>query len=333
MNPAIPVPEADQQSANIIYYSDAQNHLVWANAAFEEFARDNGATDLYTKLIGTSLVESFSGAHHNRLKAIYAQLLNGQLLQHVEHVACPSPDYRREYQLKIVPLSIEGTLYLRHESVSLTQHIKPVEAERQATIEGQQDGLEYYGMQQSLEAACGDALWMQTLDDGRRVFLIADAMGHGERAAIAIEELLVSLAQTTFDDLQQTIVHVNQYYLRRNPGKPGEVPFVTGLLMLVDLGQAQLEVVSFGHDGLIFTPAGPISIPSGLPIGILNDYEQWPVTMLDFKSLGYRFLAYTDGVVEQFDTGGRVYSLDNLAKWQGNVLTRPAFQQTAPPQG
>lgn len=307
------IPQVDQDSVNVIYYSDSDGRLVWANQAFAEFALANGAPGLGASRIGSNLVDNFSGAHHTRLQAIYAQLLSGQLRIHIEHLSCPSPSFRREYQLRIEPISLAEKRYLRHESVLLGQQRVAMQGENLFRHQGQQgESLEYYGIQQSLEQACGDAIWMRSLEGGRSVFLIADAMGHGDKAANAIEQLLACLATTCLDDLQQAIIHVNQQYMQRNPGVPGDVPFVTGLLILVDSVQARLDAASFGHDGLIFTPAGPVSVPSGLPIGILHDFEQWPVVTLDFKVLGNRFLAYTDGIVEQFAPDGVVFGLEQL---------------------
>lgn len=307
------IPDAEWQSANVIYYCDQDCRLVWFNKAFETFASSNGALDLGTSRLGTSLLTAFSGTHYSRLHAIYNQLFNGHLAKHTEHVICPSPDYRRVYQLFIVPVTLEGARYLRHETVPIP--VQPAKQEKISRIQGEQlGGLEYYGLQQSLEHACGDAMWLQAIDGSRTVVLIADAMGHGDRAAGAVTELLKCLDDTTFEDLQQATVHTNQLYMQRNPGIPGDTPFVTGLLMVIDPLRAQLEAVSFGHDCLIFTPAGPVNVPNGLPIGICRDFDQWPVVTLNFNALGQRFMVYTDGIVEQFRPDGRAYGLDMLAQ-------------------
>jgi sigma-B regulation protein RsbU (phosphoserine phosphatase) len=101
--------------------------------------------------------------------------------------------------------------------------------------------------------------------------------------------------------------------MARTRAIPGFTPFVTGLLMVLDPATSKLEVVCFGHHGVIFTPSGPVSVPGGLPIGILAGIDDWPLAEFDLKSLGTRVLAYTDGIVEQFDAAGEMYGLEKLA--------------------
>ncbi|MEO8377595.1 MAG: PP2C family protein-serine/threonine phosphatase, partial [Candidatus Sumerlaeota bacterium] len=172
----------------------------------------------------------------------------------------------------------------------------------------------FVGLLRTMEDDCGDGLWSKELGDSRYAFMILDAMGHGPAAAIALGEFVHVIEELPLLDLQATIAVVNARYMALPHFVTGETPFVTGLLLVVDESSGTLEAICFGHPGLIFTPTGCHEIPGGAPVGLIEGCDVWPVRRLLLRALGSRILAYTDGVIEQFNARGSMYGMDNLAQ-------------------
>lgn len=307
------IPEAERQSGNLVYYTGDDLRFVWGNALFDRFAAENGAEGMGEALRGRVLTDGFSGSHRCRWQAIYAKILSGTLASYCERFACPSPRVRRELFMQVEPVWHEGKRYLRHETIPISE--KPGRSGEKTSVrtqDGRSDGIEFSGFLRSLKPESGDAYWTRALEDGRTALLVADAMGSGPAAARATECLLDVLASLPLVDLQQAVTTANREFMNRMGGIPGETPFVTGILMTVDPPTARLDVVCFGHHGLIFTPGGPVEVSGGLPIGVLEDNEEWAPARLELGTLGLRGLAYTDGIVEQFDSSGMMYGTQSL---------------------
>ncbi len=307
------IPEAVQQTKNVVYYVDAGLRFRWGNSVFDRFAAENGSEGLGEALEGKVITDTFQGIQKSRWEAIYTQLLSGRIPVHREQFSCPSPRVRRQLFMQIEPVARGGELWLRHETISIMEDFRdtagtvPVRKE-----EGQEGGVEFAGFVRALKKESGDAWWVRPLANGRTALLVADAMGSGPAAASAVQCLLEILGGLPLGDLHKAVIAANREYMKRMGGIPGETPFVTGILMLSDVPAARLEAVCFGHHGLIFAPAGLVEINGGLPVGVLEDNDDWPVTTLDLHPLGLRGLAYTDGVVEQFDASGNMYGTENL---------------------
>ncbi len=341
------VPDADVRSLNLIYYVDVKGKVTWANRPFAWFAEVNGAPRLASAVIGTSILDNFSGVHRARWSAIYPQLFEGRLSGHAERFSCPSPIQRREYVLRIVPVEIDGDLYLRHETGLLTDGDGELELgeplRRESLHRGK--GFEVAVCLRPLEPESGDGVWSRDLGDGKAFVVIADAMGHGPQAAAALAEFFALLDGDSMDDAKAALVRTNDRFMARPGQTPGDTMFITGLLMIVDSTHCKLEMLCFGHHGVVFTPSGPIEVPGGVPVGLISDYDAWPVVSMDLEKLGTRVLAYTDGIVEQFDPGGSMYGVEaltrdfsvtsslplakslsavlrNVDRWRGNALVK-----------
>lgn len=312
----VAIPEADSRSDNAIYYTDILLTVVWANDAFARFAADNGAADMPRSILGGNVLASFSGVHRARWEAIYPELIAGRLLHHQERFSCPSPKVRREFVLHIAPVEIDNVMYLRHETRLLHEGEGSSFMESALRQEGgfPDKGYRFAACQRPVGGECGDGVWARELGHGKAVLMIADAMGHGTAAANALRDFVAILEADPFDDPLLALIRANNQFMARPGHVPGFTPFITGLLMMVDTAGGSLGILCFGHHGVVFTPSGPVEVRGGLPVGLLADYDEWPLVPLDVAALGSRVLAYTDGIVEQFNANGEMYGLDKLAR-------------------
>jgi len=329
--PDFSAPARDVQGRNLTYYVDAHGTVVWTNRPFADFAEENGAAHLPSLVIGTQIINSFSGVHRSRWGAIYEMLLAGRLPSHVERFSCPSPTKRREYLLRIEPVTINDQQFLRHETILIPDDFEELEGEGHLKHEGTTDdgGIEFAAYERPLEEQSGDGIWTRDLGGGRIAFMIADAMGHGPVAAAAVRQFIGIMETDPLTDLRETIIRANRQFMALPENSAGETPFITGLLMIVDHRTSLASVVCFGHQGVIFTPSGPVELPGGLPVGIMADFEDWPVESLDLKVLGARFLAFTDGIVEQFDAEGEMYSTEKLTRDFAATTSLPLIKSIA----
>ncbi len=142
--------------------------------------------------------------------------------------------------------------------------------------------------------------------------VLADVMGHGPLAA-----RVAALIRGILDGLEShapgvVVRELNDELVRRLPEVYDDAMFATGLYLELDPARECLRVSNFAHFGLLFAEKGVIDPPGGLPIGMFAADGPWPEVELAFAGLGHRLMAYTDGIVEQFDAAGAMFGTTGL---------------------
>jgi serine phosphatase RsbU (regulator of sigma subunit) len=141
----------------------------------------------------------------------------------------------------------------------------------------------------------GDIYGWQRMADGRTLFWIADATGHGASAA-----LLTTLAKLLFQ--HGSVEHNKPAEIMRAVNNDfrsifGARSFMTAMCVALDPDTGRATVVGAGHPPLIVARTGGStqSIPSSAPPLGLVERSQFIETDVDLVT-GDTFLLYTDGV-------------------------------------
>ncbi len=177
----------------------------------------------------------------------------------------------------------------------------------------QRPAIELSASARPLDGNGGDLVWSDHQTDTRAWLLIADAMGHDAPANLAADQFKDLIADNLTDTPKTVIEAVNRKFLDVYRGRDTGM-FVTGLLLLIDLDLEQVRICNFGHHGLLTARSGLVKVESGMPVGMLSDAGPWPEATLDAKMVGERGLVFTDGLVEQFNSDGQMYTVDRLVK-------------------
>lgn len=314
---------------DVQYVTDAELNLVFVNASWHKFADANRSVRVAHGW-HASLLDNFKGSERSRWQVIYESLLDGRASQHIEPFLCPSPRERRPFLLHIRRYldPVTGFLYLVHISVRVADAgVDPPLQGRQVCAQALDSQLCAAGYLAPLDPVGGDLLWHRSLSTGGSELVIADAMGHGiaaARLASRIVEVLTTLADAGAS-VSQMVGQLNSGLVDSTiQNEPEAVPrarFATGLYLRVDPSQREVTLCSFGHTGPLFCRAGRIDVTPGLPVGIApgKDALPWAEQRLRFDDCGDRFLAFTDGVTEQFNLAGEMFGSGRLAH---------AFRQT-----
>ena len=147
-------------------------------------------------------------------------------------------------------------------------------------------------------------------------------MGHDAQATRASEHLRDLIERNLSDSPKAVIENVNTMFLDAYRGQETGM-FVTGLLLHLDLDLQQIRVCNFGHHGLLTARHGLLKISSGMPVGTRPDAAPWPETILDTETIGERCMVFTDGLIEQFNPEGQMFTLDRLAQQFSDTMQMP----------
>ena len=308
---------------DVVYVTDADLRLVATDAGWDHFARENNGDAASAPR--PSVLDAFSGAARARWAAIYDKLLAGQIPGYSERFTCPSPTLRRTYQLTIAPrLDAEDHVVQLVHRTHLIERVPVRRQDRQAApaVEPLRDpadprgrGVHLAGRLRPVDGPSGDLIWERHHADGRRVVVLADVMGHGTlagRVADLIRTLLADLSPAVAPG--EAVRQLNDELVRRLPAIHDDTMFATGLYLDLDPARGRLRVSNFAHFGLLFSEHGAIDPPGGLPIGMFPADGPWPEVELDYAALGRRVMAYTDGIVEQFDPAGAMFGTAGLLR-------------------
>ena len=159
----------------------------------------------------------------------------------------------------------------------------------------------------------GDALDIIPLGDGRVLFFVADAMGHGVQAALVMAVVKATLhsAAKTDPHPPSVLAGINEVIVRLFSEH-----FVTAACCLVDPDGLRAELSLAGHMGPLRFRSATGSVvqesSAGLPLGIAEDseYEMSAITLDSNDTL----LFYTDGIAEAFDARGNQYGEERLKR-------------------
>ncbi len=335
---------------DLVWILDDQLKLVWANAAWQDFARANRGEDIaHPENQKLNLLDHLSGSQRERWKSISTMLLDGRLKRHEEEFICPAPAQRRQYHLSVYPIpnaSGRSTWLVHHSRLLPDNRTPPGRLAWQAPgMEGSEVNARSYQRQvmdrqfslQYVQVACdvqplqdigGDVLWHHEYANGQVDFLIADVMGHGETAARIANRILLLL--DTLTRLQtppaQLIASLNRAMLDPPSAR---VTYATGILLRLTPQSEQIEIISFGHAAPIFSRGGVLQLEHGPPVGLSDAFVAWSPQVLSLRDLGDRCLLYSDGVTEQFDPAGEMYGRERLARSFARSLDLPLGQALA----
>jgi sigma-B regulation protein RsbU (phosphoserine phosphatase) len=148
----------------------------------------------------------------------------------------------------------------------------------------------------------GDIYGWLPLKDGRCLFWIADATGHGASAALltTLAALLFHHAHEVNDQPAAIMEAVNNDLRGIFAGRS----FMSAMCVALDPQTGQARVVGAGHPPLLVTRfgRGTEAIPSSAPPLGLKEQSQFSETKLELKP-GDAFTLYTDGLFDTALTG------------------------------
>lgn len=318
-----------------LYVADENLRVVHTNQEWSNFARDNGGPELTGPGRGAHLLENMSGKERERWASIYELLLSGQLSHYEEDFICSSPDERRIYRLRSTPVTRDdGGKLLVHHTVRIDD--KPEEREgmrirvRALDSDPEQVRREYEGrvlaptievpgfrvawFMQPLEDVGGDILWHRAYEDGTTDVVLADAMGHGTEASVHAAKMVMMLDSLAapYREPQDILASLNRGMLRHRAEH--ESAFASGIMFRVQRGTPLVRCTNFGHSAPVFSGSGEVSLKAGLALGIVDTIPVWPEVEVDMNEHGTRFLAFSDGITEQFDATGAMYGTERLIR-------------------
>ena len=158
----------------------------------------------------------------------------------------------------------------------------------------------------------GDYFDYVRLPDDRIGIIVADVVGHGIAAALLMAKVSAEsrFALATSSSAVEAITKMNDNLSGMNIDR-----FVTLVLCLLDLETNQMTIVNAGHmppilrksDGEIHQLAME---ESGLPLGILEDFEYECVTCE--LGPGDIVVLYTDGINEAMNSDGEQLTTENM---------------------
>jgi serine phosphatase RsbU (regulator of sigma subunit) len=147
----------------------------------------------------------------------------------------------------------------------------------------------------------GDYLDIVNLPSGEIVIVVADVAGKGLTSALVGSSFRAGLRAMVQSNMSLYDIATRMNLLHYNEGSESRRRYVTAILLKLDPGRHQLEVVNAGHNpGVLIQPDGGVKkiAATGTPIGMLPFSSYVPQTFsLD---PGSRLLVYTDGMTEVF---------------------------------
>lgn len=318
-----------------LYVADENLRVVHTNEEWRRFAEDNRGAELIGPARNTHQLENMSGRERERWASIYELLLSGELSHYEEDFICSSPHERRIYRLRSTPVTgDDGATLLVHHTVRVDDKAEerdgmrsrlraldtdPERVEREyhrrvlaprVTV----PGFRVAQVLEPLDEAGGEVLWHRTYDDGTTDLVLADAMGHGAEASL-IAAKLVTMLESLADSYRQPqdiLASLNRGMLRHRAEH--ESAFASGILFRFHRGSSRVRCTNFGHTPPIFSRSSEVELDVGVALGIVDTIPVWPEVEVDMNEHGTRFLAFSDGITEQFDATGAMYGTEPLIR-------------------
>ena len=184
----------------------------------------------------------------------------------------------------------------------------------------------------------GDIYGWLRMSDGRTLFWIADATGHGAAAA-----LLTTLAKLLFQHGSGECAHPAEIMEAVNAefrGTFGARSFMTAMCVALDPTKGRASVVGAGHPPLLISRRGaaPEMVASGAPpLGLIED-SSFVETIIDLGP-GDGFLLHTDGLYGPAKTGverstpAQLQSLLGQESSNAQAMLKRILDHTVPPNG
>lgn len=324
----------DLTGESTLYVADENLRVVYTNDEWRRFSQDNRGPVLASPGQDSHLLANMSGREKERWAAIYALLLSGELSHYEEDFICSSPDERRIYRLRSTPVKDDDRTLLVHHTVRIDD-----KAEQREGMRGQLRALdtdpeqvrrEYEGrvLEPRISApgfrvaqylkplgdVGGDILWHRAYENGTTDVVLADTMGHGAEASVhaAKMALMLDSLSASYREPQDILASLNRGMLRHRAEH--ESAFASGIIFRFQRGNPRVRCTNFGHLAPVFSRSGEVQLEVGLALGIVDTIPVWPEVELDMTEHGTRFLAFSDGITEQFNAQGEMYGTEPLVR-------------------
>ena len=170
-----------------------------------------------------------------------------------------------------------------------------------------------YGSLEPAREIGGDFFDFFFIDDDRLCFCIGDVSGKGVPAALfmAVTKTLIKSRATDDPSTASILTHVNDELSRDNPNKM----FVTLFIGILNIRSGEFDYTNAGHNPpfLMRTDGPPeaMSDRHGPVVGAVKGMVYRKGT--DVMHPGDILHMYTDGVTEEMDTDGQIFSDERLA--------------------
>jgi sigma-B regulation protein RsbU (phosphoserine phosphatase) len=187
-------------------------------------------------------------------------------------------------------------------------------------------GLEIEAFYRAASLVGGDLYDVFRIGLSRYCLTVADVSGKGVPASLVMSMLrtVIQIYAARGASAKDTLIQVNEYLEQAIP--PGI--FITVLLIFYDAISNRIDVVSAGHNPIVFFRAGNKEIakvnPSGMPLGMPSALEKGFGELLQEVGIdlepGDTFVAYTDGLTETTNRDGQQYGIDRLCRLMEDQL-------------
>lgn len=333
--------------SDTLYVTDRNLNVVYTNNEWATFADENNGHKLLESDWNVNLLASLCGKQRERWEHIYRLLRQGQLPHHQEQMNCSSPTERRIYQLRVTPKKdehgeiawfIHHTVRIDNKTEALEQiarqldqlgHSKALAEEFQKRIGDRTVKIPSFEVArhfEPLEKIGGDLVWHREYPDGTSDLIHADVMGHGVAAGMVATKIAAMLDEIASVQMSptETVKALNRALLRIMPSD--QVMFATGLCLRFEPDRERVICCDFGHEDPIFSRSGPISMRGGYPVGLIEREEPWGETTLELREHGSRFLVFSDGITEQFNSNGEMFGVTGLVGAFQRAIDAPVHE-------
>ena len=325
---------SDVKPGDTLYIVDKTLKVIYTSDEWTRFASKNNGDRLLVDGWNSNLLENMSGKEKERWKYIYRLLLEGRVPHHRESFICSSPVEKRLYQLRITPKTdADGKVaWLVHHTLQvdetrdtlalLGKRLGKLDDPNQVALEYQQRVIKrtiriprFRAVRhfKPLENVGGDLVWHREFPEGIAHLTHADVVGHGAEAGRLATQLVIILDEVADAraGLSAIVSTLNRAIFEL---ADDDVVFATGLFFRFDQSEQQLTCTNFGHHSPIFSRTGQLHIDSGPPLGLAIEVKPWPETRIDLAKHGNRFLVFSDGITEQFNSEGEMFGTARLLR-------------------
>lgn len=187
-------------------------------------------------------------------------------------------------------------------------------------------GLEVGIFYRAASVVGGDLYDIFPVGDDQYCLVVADVSGKGVPASLVMSMLrtVIRIYAERDRTARETLMKVNEYLVKNMPAGM----FITVQLAIYRADQRQLQVVSAGHNPMLFYEAtrgqvGRIN-PSGMPVGVDATLKRTFADSLEERVIELKpndvFFLFTDGLSEATDRTRKQYGMDRLSdyfqQWQ-----------------
>ncbi len=188
-------------------------------------------------------------------------------------------------------------------------------------------GLELDAFYRAASIVGGDLYDVFEIAPGRYCLVVADVSGKGVPASLVMSMLrtVIQISSVGATSAANTLVRVNDYLCNNMPAGM----FITVMLVIYDTALGQMDIVSAGHNPMLYYSAdsgrmdriNPGGMPLGLPVSLDGSFEDHLEQVSIKLEDGDGFFIYTDGLTEAADPHGRQFGLDRLAELLSNQFS------------